>query len=265
MMFDRPYDERHSSGLEVLSTMWGDSVDAERAARSLYRRNGPLGTFGIDMVMGDVWARPALERRDRSLIVIALLASMGNEDELRVHVEFGLNHGLGRLEIEEVVLHVAAFVGFPMAMSAMRIVSETFCRVDGVERLPARAPAASKDGPQRRRDGLQLLNSLATARGADAEELPDFFASHGDVGRLAVDWFWGEVWTRTELCSRDRHLVTIALLGWLGIREMLTRQVELALSNGVSREEIGEVFLQLAVYGGLPRAMRAYESASALM
>src|SRR5205807_1687678 len=156
--------ERHEAAGEVLDRMQGGGVDAERAATAMQRRLGALGSFAVDYVMGDLWSRPQLERRDRSIVVISVLAAMGSVDELAAHVRVGLNHGLTRVEIDELVLQVAAYAGYPMAMAASRVVERVFCEIDGVDRQPPRPPADAKDDAQRRADAAEVLRTLTGGR-----------------------------------------------------------------------------------------------------
>ena len=256
-MTERSYDERHQSGAQVMAGMRGGEADTERAARSMSRRHGPLGSYAVDYVLGDVWSRPQLGRRDRSLIVIALLAAMGSREELAAHVEFGLNHGLSRDEIDEIVLQVAAYAGYPMAMAATRVVDEVYCRLDGVERPPPRQAAPSKDDRQRRADATDVLRTLTGGRSASDPEqaLADIVERLGDVGQLAFDWAFGEVWSGDRLDRRDRSLIVVAILTWLGKHHELGVHIPGALNHGVSREELNEVMVQMCVYGGFPRAV----------
>ena len=62
-------------------------------------------------------ARPQLSRRDRSIVVITILVWLGAGEELAAHVAGGVNHGLTRVEIEEVVNHLSLYAGFPRAVS----------------------------------------------------------------------------------------------------------------------------------------------------
>ena len=94
-MENRSYEERHQAALEIFDAFMGGSVaEPERGARSFTRQHGALGTFAFDVVMGDVWSRPQLSRRDRSLIVISVLATIGSTEELSLHTQIGLNNGL---------------------------------------------------------------------------------------------------------------------------------------------------------------------------
>jgi 4-carboxymuconolactone decarboxylase len=263
MTTSRTYEERHAAAETVMQRMQGGHVDAERAVRAMYRRHGALGSYAVDVVMGDLWSRPQLTPRDRSLVVISVLASMGSVEELGVHVEVGLNHGLSREEIDEVVLQVAAYAGFPMAMAATRVVDRTFCRLDGVDRQPPRNPAEAKGDEQRRRDATDVLSTLTGGRAASdpAQALANIVGTLGDVGQLAFDWAFGEVWARTQLSRRDRSLIVVAILTWLGKDNELAFHIPAALNHGLSREEVCEVMVQMCVYGGFPRAVEGMRAA----
>jgi 4-carboxymuconolactone decarboxylase len=69
-------------------------------------------------VYGDLWQRPQLSRRDRSLITVAALIGMRQTDQLRSHLEKALGHGISAEEIGEMITHVAVYAGFPAAISA---------------------------------------------------------------------------------------------------------------------------------------------------
>jgi 4-carboxymuconolactone decarboxylase len=263
MTTSRSYEERHVAAEEVFLRMQGGQLDTERAMRAMYRRHGALGSFAVDYVMGDLWSRPQLTRRDRSLVVISVLASMGSVDELGAHVEIGLNHGLSREEVDEVVLQVAAYAGYPMAMAATRVVDRTFCRIDDVDRQPPREPADAKSDEQRRADAADVLRTLTGGRAASEPEqaLANIVESLGDVGKLAFDWAFGEVWSRPQLSRRDRSLVVVAILTWLGKDNELAFHIPAALNHGLSREEVSEIMVQMCVYGGFPRAVEGMRAA----
>jgi 4-carboxymuconolactone decarboxylase len=265
MTTSRTYEERHLAAEQVMLRMQGGKVDTERAARAMYRRNGALGSFAVDYVMGDLWSRPQLAPRDRSLVVIAVLASMGSVEELAAHVEIGLNHGLSREEIDEVVLQVAAYAGYPMAMAATRVVDRTFCRIDGIDRQPARSPAEAKDDDRRRADATDVLRTLTGGRAATEPEQAraDIVERLGDVGALAFDWAFGEVWARPQLARRDRSLVVVAILTWLSKDRELAFHIPAALNHGLTRDEVCEIMVQMCVYGGFPRAVEGMHAAHA--
>lgn len=85
------------------------------------------GTFIVDTVLPNgVWSRPGLGKRDRSLITIAALCALHRPNELKLHIGRGLHNGLTREEICEVIMHMAVYGGFPVAVEGMSIAKEVF-------------------------------------------------------------------------------------------------------------------------------------------
>lgn len=130
MTTERSYDERHQAALEVLARMRGGDGDAERAAMSMSRRHGRLGSYAVDYVLGDLWSRPQLSRRDRSLIVVAILTWLGKHHELEFHIPGALHHGVSRQELTEVMVQMCVYGGFPRAVDGIRTLQQTFDRID---------------------------------------------------------------------------------------------------------------------------------------
>jgi 4-carboxymuconolactone decarboxylase len=89
-----------------------------------------------------------------------------------------------------------------------------------------------------------------------AEANKDEFTT--EFQRLITTYAWGEVWTRPGLERRTRSCITLAMLATLGYEEELAMHVKAALRNGLTREEIAEVLLQVSVYAGVPAANRAF-------
>lgn len=93
--------------------------------------------FTIDMqelvtqyCWGDVWNRPGLDRRSRSLLNLAMLTALNRPHELKIHVRGALNNGLTREEIKEVFLQTAIYCGVPAAIDAFRVAAEVFKEMD---------------------------------------------------------------------------------------------------------------------------------------
>ena len=78
------------------------------------------------VLYGDVWERPGLSKRDRSLITVAALVALYRSDQLRGHIERALANGVTREEIGEVITHLAFYAGWPSAMTAARIAKGVF-------------------------------------------------------------------------------------------------------------------------------------------
>ena len=79
-----------------------------------------------NVLFGDVWERPGLSKRDRSLITVAALVATYRPEQLRGHLERALNNGVTREEISELITHLAFYGGWPASMSAAQIAVEVF-------------------------------------------------------------------------------------------------------------------------------------------
>lgn len=78
------------------------------------------------VLYGDVWERPGLSKRDRSLVTVAALVALYRGDQLRGHIERALANGVTREEISEAITHLAFYAGWPTAMTAARIAKGVF-------------------------------------------------------------------------------------------------------------------------------------------
>ena len=80
-----------------------------------------LVDYTNDVVYGDLWERPGLSKRDRSLITVAALIATYRPEQLETHLGRALNNGVTREEISEIITHLAFYAGWPAAMSAAQI------------------------------------------------------------------------------------------------------------------------------------------------
>jgi 4-carboxymuconolactone decarboxylase len=79
-----------------------------------------------DVLFGDIWARPELSPRDRSLITVASLVTGGNTEQLTGHLRRARDNGLTEPELKEVIIHLAFYAGWPRAMSAVQVAKRVF-------------------------------------------------------------------------------------------------------------------------------------------
>ena len=89
-----------------------------------------FAAFTADTVMGGLWFRDGLAPRERSLITIAALTALNRPHELDIHLGLGLDNGLSRREIGEVVMHMAVYGGWPVAVEGMRAAKQVFAARD---------------------------------------------------------------------------------------------------------------------------------------
>lgn len=247
---------RTARGLDVLRTL-GGSAEAAEGMAAFFESRGAVGQLALRVGAGEVWARPGLSRRDRSLAVIAILAALGRETELRAHVAGGLRHGLRAEEIDEVFVQLGAYAGLPVALAGAGIANEVVAAHEGgATRKTPPAPLEAKEPARRRADGLDVLKTLLGLPGLDPGTTEQqILASQGAMGELVMDYAFGDVWSRPGLSRRDRSLVVISVLAATNMLHELEIHLQGALNHGVKRGEIEEMLLTLVVYGGFPRAI----------
>lgn len=100
--------------------------DQPSAARANIGIAPKLAQLTEEVLFGDVWERPALSKRDRSLITVAALLSMYRPEQLRFHLRRALENGVTKDELIEVITHLAFYAGWPSAVTAVTLANEIF-------------------------------------------------------------------------------------------------------------------------------------------
>nr|WP_041451310.1 carboxymuconolactone decarboxylase family protein [Hoyosella subflava] len=85
-----------------------------------------LASLTDEVLYGDIWTRPELSPRDRSLITVAALISGGNHEQLRYHLKLARENGVTEAELIEVITHIAFYAGWPKAISAVTVAKALF-------------------------------------------------------------------------------------------------------------------------------------------
>lgn len=120
-------NEDFDAGVDLRKQVLGDAhVEASlsRAAADPFMK--PIQQLTTEVGWGKVWARPGLPRNIRSMLSIALLATLGKPDELQHHILGALNNGVTKDEIMEVLLHTTVYAGFPVGLQGFRTAKEFF-------------------------------------------------------------------------------------------------------------------------------------------
>ena len=103
------------------------AASAPSSAREQVRPIAPkLVELAEKVVYGEVWERPGLSKRDRSLITVATLVALGRERQLRSHLERALGNGVSKDVMGELITHLASYAGWPAAMTAALVAKDVF-------------------------------------------------------------------------------------------------------------------------------------------
>jgi 4-carboxymuconolactone decarboxylase len=118
-------DERFTVGMRVRRGVLGDShVDGAQARTTEF--DADFQRVITEGAWGSVWSRPGLDRRTRSMLVIALMAALGHEDELAMHIRATRNTGATPEDVMEVLMMVAVYAGVPAANTAIRVAKQVY-------------------------------------------------------------------------------------------------------------------------------------------
>jgi 4-carboxymuconolactone decarboxylase len=204
-----------------------------------------LDKYTQDRLLGEVWKRPGLSPRDRSIVTVAALIGRNQTDALADHLKLALNHGVKPAELSEIITHLAFYSGWANAISAIAIAKDVFAeRNIGPDQLPAASPA------------LLPLNEAAEADRAKrvGEQFGTMFPG---VVQYTTDVLFRDLWLRPDLAPRDRSLVTISALIANGQVAQLTGHIPIGMNNGLTQLEIAEAITHLAFYVGWPNLFSA--------
>lgn len=122
-------ESRHATGMRVRRAVLGDA-HVDRAAADATPFDADFQRYITESAWGAVWARPGLERRARHLITIALMAALGKEAELAMHIRATRNTGVTQDEVKEVLMQVAVYAGVPAANAAFAIAKKIYAELD---------------------------------------------------------------------------------------------------------------------------------------
>lgn len=122
-------DKLYARGLETRKKLMGEAA-VERAQSRLTPFNEEWMAFVTRYAFGEVWSRPGLEPKTRSMLTIAMLTTLGRHDELAVHIRATKQTGVSRDEVKEVLMQAAIYAGVPAAMSAFNRVQQVYAEMD---------------------------------------------------------------------------------------------------------------------------------------
>ncbi len=125
-------DDRFNQGMKTRRAVLGNAhVDRAEASKTLF--DADFQQYITEAAWGAVWSRPGLDRKTRHLLTIAMMAALGKEQELAMHIRATPNTGVTPGEIKEVLLQVAVYAGVPAANTAMAIAKQVLSELDEKE------------------------------------------------------------------------------------------------------------------------------------
>jgi 4-carboxymuconolactone decarboxylase len=204
-----------------------------------------LEQYREQRVLGEVWKRPQLSARDRSIVTLAALISREQTTEMPFYLNFALDNGVQPREVAEMITHLAFYAGWGNAAAASALAKDVFAqRKIGADQLPQLAPR------------LLPLDEKAEAQRA-ARVNAEFGHVAPGVVQYTTDVLFRDLWLRPDLAPRDRSLVTVTALIANGQVAQMPYHLNRAMDNGLTKEQAGEVLTHLAFYVGWPNVFSA--------
>lgn len=214
------------------------------APRNMQAIAPALAGYTDRVLFGDVWLRPELSPRDRSIVTLSVLIATGKTAQMASHLARGLNNGIEPAEVAGIVTQLAFYTGWPNAVSALNQVEKVFAeRHVNPASLAAMRPTSAR------------LPGSDPARAATVEKTLGPIAPK--LAQLTNDVLFADLWQRRDLSPRDRSLVTIAALAAGGDGDQLSFHVQRGVENGLTPSQIIEALTHIAFYAGWPKANTA--------
>ena len=120
---------RFDEGLEVRRGVLGAEY-VDKSINNATDFNRPMQELVTEYCWGEIWTRPGLPRKTRSIINLAMLTALNRPHEIKLHVRGAINNGLTKEEIQEIFLQTAIYCGVPAAMDSFRIAQEVFNEIE---------------------------------------------------------------------------------------------------------------------------------------
>lgn len=204
-----------------------------------------LEHYTQELLLGDVWNRPDLSPRDRSIVTLAVLVARNQPSDLPFYLDRALDNGVKPGEISEILTHLAFYAGWPGATAAANVARTVFAkRRIGADQLPSAKPSL-----------LPLDKTAEDKRARMVEE--NFGKVAPGVVKYTTDALFRELWLRPGLAPRDRSMVTVSALVAAGQVAQVNFHLNRAMDSGLSEKEAGEMLTQLAFYAGWPNVFSA--------
>jgi 4-carboxymuconolactone decarboxylase len=204
-----------------------------------------LDRYTQGALIGNLWKRPDLSPRDRSIVTMASLIAPNQTIEMPYHFNLALDNGVKPSEISEIITHLAFYSGWANAMSAVAVAKDVFGkRGIGSDQLP---PASG--------EFLPIDEAAEAQRAARVEQ--DVGPVAPGVVKYTSDILFHDLWLRPALKPRDRSLVTVSALIASGQVAQIPYHLNRAMDNGLTKAEASEALTHLAFYAGWPNVFSA--------
>ncbi|QKC91920.1 4-carboxymuconolactone decarboxylase [Mesorhizobium sp. NZP2234] len=126
---EKKQSEKFKRGLDTRRAVLGPEY-VDRSIATADDFNWPMQQLATEYCWDEIWNRPGLDRRTRSVLNLAMISALNRPHELKLHIRGAINNGLSREEIQEVFLQVCIYCGVPAAIESFRLAREVFQEIE---------------------------------------------------------------------------------------------------------------------------------------
>ncbi|RXA97102.1 MULTISPECIES: carboxymuconolactone decarboxylase family protein [Yersinia] len=231
----------------VMAEPIGSARAGEVSTADVLEKVSPaLAHYQSQTLQNDLWQRPALSPRDRSMITVAAIIARHQTELMAEQFNLALDNGVKASELSEIITHLAFYSGWGNAMSAATV-AQTLFQQRGI--AATTLPTAQPE--------LLPLNQTAEQLRLNAVEQSVGSQQFPGLVTYTTDVLFRDLWLRPALAPRDRSLITVSALIAAGQVAQVTFHLNKAMDNGLTQAQAAEVVTHLAFYVGWPNAMSA--------
>jgi 4-carboxymuconolactone decarboxylase len=246
--------DRFETGYRKLKALNPDGTD--QVLGGLNDIAPDMGRFIVEFCYGDIYSRPALDVKSRQIATIAALTALGNAlPQLKWHMNAALNVGVSPEEIVETLYVITVYSGFPAGLNGIAAAREVF-----KSRNITFRPLKTSGTADRRARGLRTMEE--TSKGSGKAVIDGLADIAPDMAGFIVDFSYGDIFCRGGLTPRLKEIAAVAGMTAAGtMQPQLKVHIKAALNVGVTKKEVVEVLMQMAVYAGFPAALNGISAA----
>lgn len=242
-------ESRYERGYKQLKAL--DAIAADQVLKNLADVAPDMGRFLIEFAYGDIYTRPALDVKSRQLATIAILTALGNaQPQLKWHIGASLNIGITPEEIIDTIYVQTVYSGFPAGLNAIFAAKDVF----KARNLVFKPVRWDNDNVDRRARGLKILDE--TSKGAGQKVIDSMADIAPDMADFLINFSYGTVFCRNILSPQLKEIIAITSMAATGtMKPQLKVHIKAGLNVGLTKQQIIEAMMHVAVYAGFPAAL----------
>lgn len=249
---------RFERGSKLIGEVYGDPDAAKKQMESWSDIAPDMPRFIMEFAYGDIYSRPGLDMQKREIATVAALVALGTATpQLKTHIRASLNVGVKEEAIVETILQMALYAGFPASLNALTAARDVFF-VEKKARPDFKPKLTQGDQATRFKRGSAGIAEVYGDPQAAEKLIKGLEDIAPDMGRFIVEFPYGDVYSRPGLDMKSREIATVAALTALGsAAPQLKTHIRASLQVGLTKTEVTETIIQMALYAGFPAALNA--------